>query len=80
MGGRIAILRALGNAMMVCVVHALDVERYRLTYGGFLLFALTAMAVFISLVIARFLRHSPGVFSNGPNRAKHESAARSHGV
>jgi hypothetical protein len=34
-------------------VHALDIERYRLTYGGFLLFALAAMAVFLALVIAR---------------------------
>ena len=33
------------------MVHALDVERYRLTYGGFLLFALAAMMVFLGFVI-----------------------------
>ena len=43
----------LGNAVTVCIVHALDIERYRLTYGGFLLFALAAMAVFLALVITR---------------------------
>jgi hypothetical protein len=56
----------LGNALMVCVVHALDVERYRLTYGGFLLFDLTAMAVFISLVIARFCDIRRECFRMGP--------------
>ena len=45
----------LGNAMTVSIVHALDIERYRLTYGGFLLFALAAMAVFLVLAIARLV-------------------------
>jgi hypothetical protein len=52
----------LGNAVMASVVHALDVERFRLTYGGFLLFALVAMAVFVCLVMARAIRAMrPGV-------------------
>jgi uncharacterized membrane protein YhaH (DUF805 family) len=58
----------LGNAAMASMVHALDVERFRLTYGGFLLFALAAMAVFASVVIARALRDGMGVFSKGPER------------
>jgi uncharacterized membrane protein YhaH (DUF805 family) len=50
----------LGNAATVCVVHALDISRYRYTYGGFLLFALLAMTLFVSLGIARTLRHWSG--------------------
>jgi hypothetical protein len=46
----------LGNALTVCMVHALDVERYRLTYGGFLLFALAAMMVFLGFVVGRYRR------------------------
>jgi hypothetical protein len=39
-----------GNAFGVCVVHTLDIFRYRITYGGYLLFAFAAMAVFILMV------------------------------
>jgi len=49
----------LANAVLVSMVHALDNARYRHTFGGFLLFALLAMTVFSSLVIARSLRHEP---------------------
>jgi hypothetical protein len=55
----------LGNAATVCVVHALDIARYRLTYGGFLLFALLAMALFTVLVIGRALVHLVGARSKG---------------
>jgi hypothetical protein len=48
----------LWNALMVCTVHALDMDRYRHTYGGFLLFSLVAMAVFSFLVVARFVRRA----------------------
>lgn len=44
------------NAFTVALVHALDIARYRQSYGGFLLFALTAMAVFVLLVIGKSLR------------------------
>ena len=40
----------LGNALTVCIVHALDISRYRATYGTLLLFALVAMTVFIVVV------------------------------
>jgi hypothetical protein len=50
----------LWNALMICVVHALDIGRYRQTYGGFLLFSLVAMTVFASCAIARFLRRADG--------------------
>jgi hypothetical protein len=59
----------LGNAVTVCVVHALDIARYRLTYGGFLLLALVAMALYSILVIARSLRHAIGAFSKGSERS-----------
>ena len=58
----------LGNAATVCVVHALDIARYRLTYGGFLLFALAAMAVYTVLILARFLRISSEGLSKRSNR------------
>jgi len=44
------------NAFTVALVHALDIARYRYSYGGFLLFALTAMAVFVLLVLGKSLR------------------------
>jgi len=53
----------LGNAVTVCVVHALDINRYRHTYGGFLLFALIAMALFSALAITRSVRHARGAAS-----------------
>lgn len=39
-----------GNALTVSVAHALDLARYRYSYGGVFLFALTAMAAYIALV------------------------------
>ncbi|MEP6669976.1 MAG: hypothetical protein ABJF10_12530 [Chthoniobacter sp.] len=45
------------NAFEISIIHALDIFRYRMTYGGYLLFALTAMAVFICLVVAQTLDH-----------------------
>jgi hypothetical protein len=48
-------LAPLGNAFGVCIVHALDIYRYRATYGGYLLFALTAMAAFALLVVVQSL-------------------------
>jgi uncharacterized membrane protein YhaH (DUF805 family) len=53
----------LGNAITVSIVHALDINRYRHTYGGFLLFALVAMGLFTVLVMARSVRHALGVSS-----------------
>ena len=53
----------LGSAVTVCVVHSLDIYRYRHTYEGFLLFALVAMTVFTALVIARWARHALGASS-----------------
>ncbi|MDR3403675.1 MAG: hypothetical protein P4L99_14345 [Chthoniobacter sp.] len=50
-------LAPAGNAFGVCIVHTLDIYRYRVTYGGYLLFALTAMAVFVGIVLAQALAH-----------------------
>lgn len=47
----------LGNAMTVCLIHALDIERYRFTYSGFVLFALAAMAVYMLAVSAGVVRY-----------------------
>jgi hypothetical protein len=47
-----------GNALGVCFVHALDIYRYRTTYGGYFLFALTAMALFALLVAAQAIYQS----------------------
>lgn len=46
-----------GNAFGVCIVHTLDIYRYRATYGGYLFFALMAMAVFIGIVVVQSLCH-----------------------
>ena len=48
-------LAPLGNAFGVCIVHTLDIYRYRITYGGYLLYALAAMAVFTCLIVAQLL-------------------------
>jgi len=53
-------LAPFGNAFGVCLVHTLDITRYRATIGGFLLFALTAMAVFVLMVLVRSLLHAAG--------------------
>jgi hypothetical protein len=45
-------LAPFGNAFGVCIVHTLDIYRYRVTYGGYLLFALSAMTLFALGVIA----------------------------
>ena len=50
-------LAPLGNAFGVCIVHALDIYRYRTTYGGYWLFALAAMTVFILAAVGQSLRH-----------------------
>jgi len=50
-------------------VHALDINRYRHTYGGFLLFALVAMALFSALAITRSVRHALGVSSRELERS-----------
>jgi len=59
----------LGNAVTVCVLHALDIDRYRRTYGGPLFFALTAMTVFASMVIARSFFDTVGVSARGTERS-----------
>ncbi|MEI9894048.1 MAG: hypothetical protein WDN28_09215 [Chthoniobacter sp.] len=46
-------------------VHTLDIYRYRVTYGGYLLFTLTAMAVFVCIVAAQ----APGSRDRQPARA-----------
>jgi len=46
-------LAPLGNAFGVCIVHTLDIYRYRVTYGSYFLFALAAMLAFIGLVLAQ---------------------------
>lgn len=38
------------NALTVCVAHALDLARYRYSYGGVLLFAVIAMMVYLVVV------------------------------
>jgi len=46
-------LAPAGNAFGVCIVHTLDIYRYRVTYGGYLLFALITMALFIGIVVVQ---------------------------
>jgi hypothetical protein len=53
-------LAPLGNAFGVCVVHALDIYRYRITYGGYWLFALAAMITFILAAVGRSRGHAAG--------------------
>jgi len=48
--GAVFLAAPAGNALTVCVVHALDISRYRATYGPLLLFALMAVTVFIVTV------------------------------
>ncbi len=55
-GAMILFSAPMGNALTVSLVHALDIQRYRISLGGFLLFALTAMAVFVLVVAAHYLR------------------------
>lgn len=54
-GCLVAFAAPAGNAFTVSVAHALDLARYRYSYGGILLFALTAMAAYIMLVTGRFI-------------------------
>lgn len=37
---------AFGNALTVSIIHALDIPRYRYSYGGFLLLAVIVLAVY----------------------------------
>lgn len=55
-GAMILFAAPMANALTVSIVHALDIQRYRISLGGFLLFALTAMAVFVLVVAAHYLR------------------------
>lgn len=55
-GALILFSAPMANAFTVSIVHALDIQRYRISLGGFLLFALTAMAVFVLVVAAHYLR------------------------
>jgi hypothetical protein len=55
-GAMILFAAPMANALTVSIVHALDIQRYRISLGGFLLFALTAMAVFVLAVAAHYLR------------------------
>ena len=45
-------LAPFGNAFGVCIVHTLDIYRYRVTYGGYLLTALSAMTLFAIAVLS----------------------------
>jgi len=54
-----------GNALAVSVIHSLDIVRYRQTYGPFLLLALAAMAGYVILSTALFLRQPA---SKNPNK------------
>jgi hypothetical protein len=50
-------LAPLGNALGVSLVHSLDFDRYRATYAGYYLFALTAMVIFVAGVLALTVAH-----------------------
>jgi hypothetical protein len=54
-GALFLFLAPFGNALGVCIVHALDIERYRVTLAGYLLFALSSMVVFILAVLGKTL-------------------------
>jgi hypothetical protein len=56
--GALALFSApFSNAFGVCVVHTLDIYRYRVTFGGYLLFALTAMTIFLVAALIRAAMH-----------------------
>jgi len=57
-------LAPLSNAMTVCMVHALDIDRYRFTYSGFLMFALAAMAIYMVAVFTGIIRYFAAAFAN----------------
>ncbi len=42
-----------GNALTVALVHALDITRYRVSYGGAYFFALLAIATYLVVVVAK---------------------------
>jgi len=48
----------LGNALAVCIIHSLDIDRYRRTYGPFLALALAAMLVYVIVSAVQFLCHA----------------------
>jgi hypothetical protein len=58
-------LAPFGNALGVCIVHALDIERYRVTLGGYLLFALSSMAVFAIVVFGKSLLRGGALAGTG---------------
>jgi hypothetical protein len=45
-------LAPFGNAFGVCIVHTLDIYRYRVTYGGYLMTAVAAMTLFAIAVLS----------------------------
>jgi hypothetical protein len=51
-------LAPAGNALTIALIHALDNSRYRGSYGPLLLFALTAMLVFVVTTITYAAVHS----------------------
>lgn len=57
-GAAFLFLAPLGNALGVCLVHALDIYRYRITLGGYLWFALTAMVAFLLVVVGQSVRQT----------------------
>jgi hypothetical protein len=57
LGALVLFSAPLSNAFGVCIVHTLDIYRYRVTYGGYLLFALAAMCVFLVAVLCRTTMH-----------------------
>jgi hypothetical protein len=59
----------LANAFGICIVHALDIGRYRVTFGGYLLFALTAMTAFILLVLGTGLWHLIRSLASPPQKS-----------
>lgn len=68
-------LAPFGNAFGICIVHALDIDRYRSTFGGYLLFALTAMSAFIVVVLALALLHTGAKLISRSPQNTHSSAS-----
>jgi len=56
----------LGNAFTVAFVHALDNDRYRMTYGPFVVLAITAAAVLAVAAVELALRAVIGRIPNRP--------------
>jgi len=62
-----------GNALTVSIIHALDISRYRYSYGPPLLLAIAALIVF-TVVVAGW---AAAVIASRylPNRNTHESVS-----